>query len=356
MLSYIIRRLLLIVPTLLGIMLINFLLIQAAPGGPVDRFMMQLQGIGDATLASLSGGASMDQGEAVSTNEEISAHVLELVRARYGLDEPLHKRFITMMRQYLFFDFGDSFFRGQSVVSVVLEKMPVSISLGLWSTLFIYLISIPLGIRKAVKDGTPFDTYSSFILIALSAIPALLLAILLLVFFAGGEYFNWFPNRGLTSENFELLSFWGKIKDYVWHMALPVISITIGGFVGLTMLTKNSFLDQIRQQYVQTARAKGCSEARVMYAHVFRNAMLIVISGFPALLVGILFTGSLLIEIIFSLDGLGRLGFESIVKRDYPLIYGTLYFSTLLGLLLKLLTDLSYVLIDPRIDFDKREL
>ena len=355
MLSYVIRRLLLMIPTLFGIMVISFLLIQAVPGGPVDQFIMKIQGIDNAMMSTLAGAGGDGQSVESRANAQISDAILEKVRQHYNLDGPWHQRFFEMMRQYLLFDFGQSFFMGKPVAQVVLDKMPVSISLGLWSTLITYLISIPLGIAKAVRDGTRFDTSSSFILILLSSIPALLLAVMLLVFFAGGQYWDFFPNRGLISENFESLSFWGKIKDYVWHMTLPVFAITIGGFLGLTMLTKNSFIDQIRQQYVQTARAKGCSERQVLYNHIFRNAMLIVISGFPAALISTLFTGSLLIEIVFSLDGLGRLGFEAVIARDYPIIYGTLYFFTLLGLLMKLFSDLCYVIIDPRIDFNARK-
>ena len=261
-----------------------------------------------------------------------------------------------MMKNYLAFDFGESFFRDRKVLDLVLDKMPVSISLGIWTTLLAYLISIPLGIAKAVRDGSRFDVWSSIVVIIGMAIPAFLFAVFLLVFFAGGSYFNWFPLAGLTSENWDTLSWWSRMTDYLWHITLPVIAMTIGGFATLAMLTKNSFLDQINQQYVLTARAKGLSQTRVLYGHVFRNAMLIVIAGFPGAFVGILFTGSLLIEIIFSLDGLGLLGFEAAFKRDYPVMFGALFFFSLLGLVMNLIGDLMYTVVDPRIDFEGREV
>ena len=273
---------------------------------------------------------------------------------QYGFDKPPLKRFFEMLSNYLVFDFGESFYKDRSVISLIIEKLPVSISLGLWTTLFVYLISIPLGIKKAIKDGTKFDIYSSSLIIVGYAIPGFLFAIFLIVIFAGGSYLDIFPLRGLVSDNWENLSFFGKILDYFWHLALPVLAMVIGGFASLTMLTKNSFLDEINKQYVITARAKGVSERKVLYGHVFRNAMLIVISGFPAAFINILFTSSLLIEVIFSLDGLGLLGFEAALGRDYPVVFGSLYIFTLIGLLLRLVSDLTYVLIDPRIDFDSR--
>ncbi len=272
----------------------------------------------------------------------------------YGFDKSAHQRFIDMLSSYARFDFGESFFRNASVIELILEKMPVSISLGLWSTLLIYFISIPLGIKKALHHGSRFDIWSSSIIIVGYAIPGFLLAILLIVFFAGGSFFDWFPLRGLTSSNFEELNNWQKLVDYFWHLALPILAYTIGGFATLTMLTKNSFLDEINKQYVHTAKAKGLSEQQVLYGHIFRNAMLIIISGFPAAFISIFFTGSLLIEVIFSLDGLGLLGFESVINRDYPVIFGTLFIFTLLGLIVKLISDMLYIVIDPRIDFDSR--
>lgn len=274
----------------------------------------------------------------------------------YGFDKPIHVRFLEMLRNYLVFDFGESFFRDRKVTDLILEKMPVSISLGVWSTLAVYLVSIPLGIRKAVRHGSRFDVWSSTIVIFGNAIPTFLFAILLIILFAGGNYFSWFPLRGLFSDNFETLSLGEKILDYFWHLTLPIISILIGAFATLTMLTKNSFLDEINKQYVMTARAKGLTEGKVLYGHVFRNAMLIIIAGFPAAFISMFFTGSLLIEIIFSLDGLGLLGFESALQRDYPVMFGTLYIFTLLGLVVGLISDITYTIVDPRIDFESRDL
>jgi microcin C transport system permease protein len=369
MLAYVIRRLLLVIPTLLGIMVINFVIIQVAPGGPVEQVIAQLTGEGvEATsrvtrasgeLAPGSGQATT--GEASSTSKYRGAQgldpafIAELER-QYGLDKPMGERFLIMMGNYIAFDFGESFFRGRRVVDLVIEKMPVSISLGIWTTLLVYGISIPLGIAKAVRDGSPFDIWTSGFIIVGFAIPSFLFAIFLIVVFAGGEYFSWFPLRGLVSDDWEQLSLLGKLVDYLWHMVLPITALTIGGFAGLTMLTKNSFLDQIRQQYVITARAKGLAENRVLYGHVFRNAMLLVIAGFPSAFIGILFTGSLLIEVIFSLDGLGLLGFEAVINRDYPIIFGTLFFFSLLGLLMGILGDFMYTVVDPRIDFEAREV
>lgn len=367
--AYIIRRLLLVIPTLFGIMLINFAIIQAAPGGPVEKMIAQLQGHGgvDAT-ARFSGNATGELGagatvSAAATHADggkyrgaqgLDPEIIAEIEKMYGFDKPAWQRFADMLVSYARFDFGESFFRDQPVVDLVLEKMPVSISLGIWTTLLVYLLSIPLGIRKAVMDGTPFDTISSIAIVIGYAIPSFLFAILLVVLFAGGSFYDWFPLRGLTSDNWHDLPWPQQILDYLWHMTLPVIAMVIGGFASLTMLTKNSFLEEINKQYVLTARAKGLTEQRVLYGHVFRNAMLIVVAGFPAALIGVLFTGSLLIEIIFSLDGLGLLGFEAAINRDYPVMFGTLYFFTLLGLLLNILGDVLYTIIDPRIDFESR--
>jgi microcin C transport system permease protein len=359
--AYILRRLLLILPTLFGIMVINFTLTQFVPGGPIEQVLARLDGGGDVfdNIAGSSGDAGIEQGGAAGEESYIGSRglppefIADLER-QFGFDKPPLERFALMMWNYVRFDFGESYFRSVSVVDLVLEKMPVSITLGLWSTLIAYLVSIPLGIRKAVRDGTPFDTWTSGAIIVCYAIPGFLFAILLLVVFAGGSYLQWFPLRGLTSDNWEELSLLGKIGDYFWHITLPVLASTISGFATLTLLTKNSFLDEIKKQYVMTARAKGLSESRVLYGHVFRNAMLIVIAGFPAIFVSVFFGGSLIIETIFSLDGLGRLGFEAAVARDYPVIFGTLFFFGLMGLLIGILSDLMYVWVDPRIDFGKR--
>lgn len=364
MLAYIIRRLLLMIPTLFGIMLINFLVIQSAPGGPVEQALAQLQGTAVDATARITGNDGGEMGGASGGGNNVTSRyrgaqgldpdfVLELERM-YGFDKPIHTRFFEMMGQYLTFDFGESFFRDRGVTELVLDKMPVSISLGLWTTLIVYLISLPLGVAKAVRDGSRFDIWTSAVVIVGNAIPSLLFAILLIVLFAGGRYFDFFPLRGLTSPNFDELSTLGKIGDYFWHLTLPVLSMVVGGFAGLTLLTKNSFLDEINKQYVLTAKAKGLTQRRVLYGHVFRNAMLIVIAGFPAAFVGILFTGSLITEVIFSLDGLGLLGFEAAINRDYPVMFGTLYFFTLLGLVMQLIGDLSYTVVDPRIDFEGR--
>ncbi len=362
MTAYVLRRLLLMIPTLFGIMLLNFLIVQAAPGGPVERMLAQMQGM-DSDLQSRMGGQVDSTSSApASTGESkyrgaqgLDPELIARIEKLYGFDQPAHERFFTMIGNYAVFDFGDSFFRDKAVMDLVLEKMPVSISLGLWSTLIIYLISIPLGIKKAVKDGSRFDVWTSSVIIVGYAIPGFLFGVLLIVLFAGGTYWDVFPLRGLTSPGFEEMSFWQQIVDYLWHLVLPVTALVIGGFATLTMLTKNSFLDEINKQYVLTARAKGLAEKRILYGHVFRNAMLIVIAGMPAALVGIFFTGALLIEVIFSLDGLGLLGFEAVLNRDYPVMFGTLYVFTLVGLILKLLSDLTYVAIDPRIDFASRE-
>ncbi|MCP5160452.1 MAG: microcin C ABC transporter permease YejB [Hahellaceae bacterium] len=361
MASYILRRLLLIIPTLLGIMLLNFIIIQAAPGGPVEQTLAKLQGM-DSGVQNRMGDASKVEVSSSSSSKSsyrgaqgLDADLVKEIERMYGFDKPAYERFWMMLKNYAAFDFGNSFFRDRSVVELVIEKMPVSISIGLWSTLIIYLISIPMGIKKAVTDGSRFDVWTSSLIVVGYAIPGFLFAILLIVLFAGGTYYDWFPLRGLVSNEFDQLSLFGKITDYFWHLVLPITANVIGGFATLALLTKNSFLDEIRKQYVITARAKGLEENRILYRHVFRNAMLIVIAGMPGLLMSLFFSGSLLIEVIFSLDGLGLLGFESALNRDYPVMFGTLYIFTLMGLLLKLVSDLTYVLVDPRIDFSSRE-
>ncbi|WP_422465357.1 microcin C ABC transporter permease YejB [Endozoicomonas sp. ALC013] len=360
--SYILRRLALMIPTLFGIMLVNFVIIQAAPGGPVEQMIAKLEGFEVNAISRIGGSGnaeiqqmSLDESGEYRGRRGLDPELIKDIEQLYGFDKPAHERFVQMIKNYLTFDFGDSFFRDAKVVDLIKEKLPVSISLGLWSTLIIYLISIPLGIRKALKHGSRFDIWSSAVITTGYAIPSFLLAILLIVLFAGGSYWNVFPLRGLVSDNFEELSFMGQIQDYIWHMILPIICMVISGFATLTMLTKNSFLDEIHKQYVQTARAKGLDDRKVLYGHIFRNAMLLVISGFPAALIGILFTSSLLIEIIFSLDGLGLLGYEAAINRDYPVVFGSLYIFTLLGMLIKLLGDLTYVVVDPRIDFEARD-
>ncbi|WP_227268324.1 microcin C ABC transporter permease YejB [Roseobacter weihaiensis] len=359
--AYIVRRLLLIVPTLLGIMLINFALVQFVPGGPVEQAIARAQGGGDV-FGGFAGPGNDAGNSDLSTNDSqylgargLPPEFIAELEAEFGFDKPPVERFLNMIWNYMRFDFGESYFRSISVLDLIKEKLPVSISLGLWSTLIAYLVSIPLGIRKAVKDGTRFDTWTSGAIIAAYAIPGFLFAILLLVLFAGGSYLQIFPLRGLTSDNFDQLSTWGKVVDYFWHITLPVLASTISAFATLTLLTKNSFLDEIKKHYVITARAKGLSERKVLYGHVFRNAMLIVIAGFPAVFIGVFFGSSLIIETIFSLDGLGRLGFEAAVARDYPIVFGTLFIFGLIGLVVALLSDLMYVLVDPRIDFERRE-
>ncbi|MDP2206150.1 MAG: microcin C ABC transporter permease YejB [Alphaproteobacteria bacterium] len=369
MAAYIIRRLLLMVPTLFGIILLNFLIVQIAPGGPVEQMIAKLQGMNVSATERFSGGGS-DTGAATQMMQQqmtggggssagkyrgaqgLDPEFIKSLEKQFGFDKPLGERFFLMLGNYARFDFGHSYFRDRSVVDLVLEKMPVSISLGLWTTLLIYLISIPLGIRKAVRDGSPFDVWTSGVIIAGYAIPGFLFAIFLIVVFAGGKYFDLFPLRGLVSDNWHDLSWPSRILDYLWHMTLPVLSMVIGGFAGLTILTKNSFLEEINKQYVLTARAKGLPENTILYGHVFRNAMLVVIAGFPAALMGIFLTGSLLIEAIFSLDGLGLLGFESVLSRDYPVMFGTLYIFTLLGFTIKLISDMTMTWVDPRIDFN----
>lgn len=363
MAAYIIRRLLLIIPTILGIMTINFFVIQAAPGGPVEQFIARMEGQGTAATERFAGsttaelltrGTDGDQGSTYRGAQGLDPELIQRIERMYGFDKPLHVRFVQMLKSYAVFDFGTSFYQDRSVISIIASKLPVSISLGVWSTLIIYLASIPLGIRKAVRHGTRFDIWTSTAVVIGNAIPVFLFAILLVVLFCGGSYLDWFPLRGLTSEGFGELPWYGKIADYFWHLTLPVTALVIGGFATLTMLTKNSFLDEIGKQYVVTAKAKGLTEHGVLYGHVFRNAMLIVIAGFPAAFISMFFTGSLLIEVIFSLDGLGLLGFESTITRDYPVMFATLYIFTLAGLLLKLASDITYTLVDPRIDFESR--
>ena len=363
MTAYILRRLLLMAPTLFGIMVLNFIIVQAAPGGPVEQVIARMQGHDLGAAGRVTGGAG-EVAEADIAGTETTARyrgargldpeLIAELEVLYGFDKPAPQRFVEMMGRYLRFDFGTSFYRDRSVVDLVLDKLPVSISLGLWTTLLIYAVSIPLGVAKAVRRGSRFDVWTSGVIVVGNAVPTFLFAILLVVLFAGGQYWQWFPLRGLVSANWEELSAAGKLLDYLWHQCLPVLSLVIGGFAGLTLLTRNSFLDEIGKQYVVTARAKGLGEGRVLYGHVFRNAMLIVIAGFPAAFVGILFTGALLTEIIFSLDGLGLLGFEAAVNRDYPVVFGTLYVFTLLGLVLQLVGDLTYTLVDRRIDFEAR--
>jgi len=358
--AYILRRLLLMIPTLFGIMLINFTLTQFVPGGPIEQILARIEGQGDVFQNISGGGDSGTGAQQYGGNERylgargLPPDFIAELEKQFGFDKPPAERFLNMLWDYLRFDFGESYFRSISVIDLVIEKMPVSITLGLWSTLLAYLISIPLGIRKAVKDGSRFDTWTSGAIIVAYAIPGFLFAVLLIVLFAGGSYWRIFPLRGLVSDNWDDLSLLAKVGDYFWHITLPVVASTISSFATLTLLTKNSFLDEINKQYVLTARAKGLAEKRVLYGHVFRNAMLIVIAGFPGLFLSVLFGGSVLIETIFSLDGLGRLGYEAAVARDYPVVFGTLYVFGLLGLLIGLLSDLTYVLVDPRIDFEKR--
>ena len=359
MFAYVVRRLLFIVPTLFGIMLINFAIIQAAPGGPIDLIVRQLQGQSIDATARLSGtgGGEVQQPRSSEgksrASRGIDPQLLADLNRQFGFDRPAPERFVKMVGDYLRFDFGTSFFRGRPVTDLIVEKMPVSISIGVWTTLITYLVSIPLGIRKAVKDGTPFDVWSSTLVSIGYAIPSFLFAVLLIVVFAGGSYVQWFPLRGLVSDGFSQMSWWRQILDYAWHLVLPVTAMVVGSFASLTLLTKNGFVEELGKQYVVTARAKGLPERRVLYGHVFRNAMLIVIAGFPSALLSMLFTGALLIEIIFSLDGLGLLSYEAAINRDYPIIFGTLYIFTLVGLVLRLISDLTYVMVDPRIDFAK---
>ncbi|MBB5700348.1 microcin C transport system permease protein [Ochrobactrum daejeonense] len=364
--AYILRRLLLMIPTILGIMAISFAVVQFAPGGPVERVIAQLSGQGGDALDRLSGGGGdfgqqngMDSGSVNSKYrgaQGLDPQFIADLEKQFGFDKPPLERFGLMLWNYARFDFGRSYFRDISVIDLIKEKMPVSISLGLWLTFLSYAISIPLGIRKAIKEGTRFDTWTSAVIIVGYAIPSFLFAILLIVLFAGGSFFDWFPLRGLTSPDFAQMSFWGKIGDYLWHMVLPVTALVLSAFATTTLLTKNSFLEEIRKQYVTTARAKGLTENQVLYRHVFRNAMLIVIAGFPGAFISAFFTGSLLIETIFSLDGLGLLGYQSVINRDYPVVFANLFIFSLIGLLVGLLSDLIYTWIDPRIDFERRDV
>ena len=369
MLSYVVRRLLLMIPTLFGIVTVNFFIVQLAPGGPVDVVIAQLRGTATDPTARFTGSTTDTVGQQGRSGADsqtsgdssryrgargVNPEIIKEIEKTFGFDKPIGERFWLMLKRYATLDFGRSYFRDRPVLELVLDKLPVSISLGLWTTLLVYFISIPMGVRKAIKDGSKFDVWTSAVIIVGDAIPGFLFAVLLVVLFAGGSFVNWFPLRGLHSDGFAELSLLGKIADYAWHMTLPVTAMVIGGFASLTLLTKNSFLDEINKQYVVTARAKGLTEGQVLYGHVFRNAMLIVIAGFPSALVSILFTGSLLIEIIFSLDGIGLLGWEATLNRDYPVMFGTLFVFTLIGLVLKIVSDITYMLVDPRIDFEAR--
>jgi microcin C transport system permease protein len=370
MAAYLLKRILLILPTMFGIMLVSFAVIQFSPGGPVERVIAQLTGQNSSITSRIGGGAGdgmagqtqLGQGSIDSVSSKyrgaqgLDPAFIKALEKQFGFDKPAYERFYMMMRDYLTFDFGKSYFRDVSVLDLIKEKLPVSISLGIWMTLLTYLISIPLGIRKAVKDGEPFDTWTSSVLVLGYAIPSFLIAVLLLVMFAGSSFFQWFPSRGLTSDNWSDLSLFGKVVDYFWHLTLPMIAMALGSFTTMAFLTKNSFLDEIRKQYVLTARAKGLNENQVLYGHVFRNAMLLIIAGFPSAFIHAFFSGSLLIETIFSLDGLGLLAFESIEKRDYPVVFATLWIFSLLGLVVNLISDFVYTVVDPRIDFETREV
>jgi len=369
MTAYIIRRLLLMIPTIFGIMVISFIIVQFAPGGPVERIIAQLSGTdvaatariggtqsGDFTAGAATEGANQADSSAYRGAQGLDPEFIEKLEKQFGFDRPPHERFLKMLGDYITFDFGESYFRSVSVIDLIAEKLPVSISLGLWMTLISYGISIPLGIRKAVKDGSPFDVWTSSVVVIAYAIPGFLFAVLLIVLFAGGTFLDWFPLRGLTSDNWEELSWPMKIVDYFWHLTLPLLALSLSAFATTTFLTKNSFLDEIKKQYVMTARAKGLTENQVLYGHVFRNAMLIIVASFPGAFIAAFFTGSLLIETIFSLDGLGLLSFESILNRDYPVVFATLYIFSLLGLVINLISDLTYTWIDPRIDFETREV
>ncbi len=350
---YLAKRLVFAVPTLIGILTVNFFIVQLAPGGPVESMIARIQGESNGYMERATGQTeeSVDRSKAA---EGIDPDLIKEIEHYYGFDRPIHERYLKMLKSYLCFDLGKSFFRDRTVTELIREKIPVSVSLGLWSTLLIYFISIPLGIAKAVKRGTFFDSLSSFIVVTASAVPSFLTAMLLIIVFAGGDGFQLFPLRSLSSPGASELPFFKQALDYLWHITLPVVSLTIGGFAGLTLLTRNCFLDELGKLYVVTARAKGLAELKVLFNHVFRNAMLIVISGFPAAFIGIFFTGAMMIEIMFSLDGLGLMGFEAAVQRDYPVMFGTLYISTLIGLGMQIISDISYSLIDPRITFDSR--
>lgn len=350
MLGYILKRLLLLIPTLLGIMTINFLLMQLSPGGPVEQSIAKMENLSQITEAA-TGSNTLYKGSV-----GLDSEFIEEIKKLYGFDKPLSERYLEMLWRFVCFDFGESFYAQSSVLSIIAQKLPVSISLGVFSTLLIYLISIPLGIAKAVRHGSRFDVLSSVVIVVLNAIPAFMFAVVLVVLFCGGSYFDIFPLRGLVSENFESLSFFGKIVDYLWHLFLPVLCISIGGFATLSMLSKNCFLEEIHKSYVISARAKGGSEKHILYKHIFRNAMLLIVSGFPAVFVGAFLSGSLLIEIIFSLDGLGLLGYESVVSRDYPVVFGTLYIFTFVTLVIGIISDILYCLIDPRIHFGSQNV
>jgi microcin C transport system permease protein len=359
--AYVLRRLILVIPTLIAIVTINFFIIQIAPGGPVDQFIANLQGLDSGIMEQVSGAGKselkttdMNEKSAYRGAQGLDPEVIAEIEKRFGFDKPIHVRYFKMLRDFFFFDFGDSLFRGRSVIELIVERIPVSVSLGLWSTLIIHLVCIPLGIKKALAHSSRFDIWTSTVIIVCNAIPVFLFAILLIILFAGGTYLNWFPLRGLVSVNFDQLSFFEKILDYFWHMALPTFALVIGGFATLTFLTKNSFLDEIGKQYVVTARAKGLTENRILYGHVFRNAMILVIASFPSAFIGLFFTGSMLIEVIFSLDGMGLLGFQATLQRDFPLMFSTLYIFTLMGLILSIVSDITYTIVDPRIDFEKR--
>jgi microcin C transport system permease protein len=370
--AYLLKRILLMIPTLFGIMLISFTIIQFAPGGPVERVIAQLTGtdagatsrIGGGSGDGLQGGGAAQPGAGAADGgssryrggQGLDPEFIKQLEKQFGFDKPAHERFFLMMKNYLTFDFGKSYFRDVSVISLIKEKLPVSVSLGVWMLLLTYLISIPLGIRKAVRDGEPFDTWTSGFLVIGYAIPGFLVAVLLLILFAGGSFVQWFPSRALTSDGWAQMSLYGKVVDYFWHLALPLFAIALGAFTTMAFLTKNSFLDEIRKQYVMTARAKGLDEHQVLYGHVFRNAMLLIIAGFPGAFIGAFFSGALLIETIFSLDGLGLLSFESIINRDYPVVFATLFIFALLGLVVNLVSDFVYTLVDPRIDFESREV
>jgi microcin C transport system permease protein len=358
MAAYLLRRLLLVIPTLFGIIAINFVVVQFAPGGPVEQMIAELKGRGAGVTGRLTGEGVA---EAMPGNDSryrgargLDPHVLADIRKMFGFDKPAPERFVIMLRGYLQFDFGRSFFQDQTVLHLIEQKLPVSVSLGLWSTLLVYFISIPLGISKAVRDGSRFDVATSAVVLVGYAVPGFLFAILLVVLFAGGSFVQWFPMRGLTSSGSGDWGFVSRAFDYLWHMVLPTAAIVVGGFASLTILTKNCFLEEIRKQYVVTARAKGASEQRILYRHVFRNAMLLIVAGFPSAFIGILFSSALLVEIIFSLDGLGLLGFEAAIRRDYPVMFGTLYIFTLLGLVMPIVGDVMYTVVDPRIDFEAR--
>ncbi len=364
--AYILRRLLLMIPTIIGIMGISFLVIQFAPGGPVEQVIAELTGQGNSMTERISGGGGDQQQFQQGSGTDFSSkyrgaqgldpEFIARLEKQFGFDKPPLERFLQMMWNFIRFDFGESYFRDVTVTDLIVEKMPVSISLGIWILLISYLISVPLGIRKAVTDGSRFDIWTSGVIIVAYAVPGFLFGILLIVLFAGGSFFDWFPLRGLVSDNFSELSWWEKIIDYFWHLTLPLISLSLAAFATTTLLTKNSFIDEIRKQYVTTARAKGLTENQVLYGHVFRNAMLIIIAGFPAAFITSFFSGSLLIETIFSLDGLGRLGYESVLKRDYPVVFGTLFIFSLMGLVVGLISDLIYTWVDPRIDFERRDV